>query len=114
VSVQTKPWTYRFDADFPMLRSPALHGSSPAGSCTVRNAAFPFQERRRSIVGLDAFVLMDRTEVVRFGWTAANSLVLFWPSRLVHLVGDRGWTFDQAAQWLLNAARRNLLGDSAT
>jgi AcrR family transcriptional regulator len=33
----------------------------------------------------------------------------FGPNAWYSLVGDRGWTFDQAAQWLLQAARRDLL-----
>ncbi|MGH3169139.1 MAG: TetR/AcrR family transcriptional regulator [Trebonia sp.] len=33
----------------------------------------------------------------------------FGPSAWASLVGDRGWTFDQAAQWLLHSARRDLL-----
>jgi AcrR family transcriptional regulator len=35
----------------------------------------------------------------------------FGPSAWASLVGDRGWTFDQAAQWLLQSARRDLLQD---
>jgi AcrR family transcriptional regulator len=34
----------------------------------------------------------------------------FGPSAWYSLVGDRGWTFDQAERWLLAAARRDLLG----
>jgi AcrR family transcriptional regulator len=37
----------------------------------------------------------------------------FGPNAWYSLVGDRGWTFDQAAQWLLDAARRDLLTESA-
>jgi AcrR family transcriptional regulator len=33
----------------------------------------------------------------------------FGPNAWCSLVGDRGWTFDQAEQWLLEAARRDLL-----
>jgi len=33
----------------------------------------------------------------------------FGPGAWCALVGDRGWTFDQAAQWLHQAARRDLL-----
>jgi AcrR family transcriptional regulator len=33
----------------------------------------------------------------------------FGPNAWYSLVGDRGWTFDQAEQWLLEAARRDLL-----
>jgi hypothetical protein len=31
------------------------------------------------------------------------------PSAWYSLAAGRGWTFDQAAQWLLQAARRDLL-----
>jgi AcrR family transcriptional regulator len=37
----------------------------------------------------------------------------FGPNAWYSLVGDRGWTFDQAEQWLLEAARRDLLKESA-
>jgi hypothetical protein len=33
----------------------------------------------------------------------------FGPNAWYSLVGDRGWTFGQAEQWLLEAARRDLL-----
>jgi len=33
----------------------------------------------------------------------------FGPNAWYSLVGDRGWSFDQAEQWLLEAARRDLL-----
>jgi AcrR family transcriptional regulator len=33
----------------------------------------------------------------------------FGPGAWYSLVGDRGWTFDRAAEWLLQAARRALL-----
>ena len=33
----------------------------------------------------------------------------FGPNAWCSLVGDRGWTFDQAEQWLLGATRRDLL-----
>lgn len=35
----------------------------------------------------------------------------FGPGAWSSLVGDRGWTFDQAEQWLLQAARRELRRD---
>lgn len=35
----------------------------------------------------------------------------FGPNAWASLIGDRGWTFDQAAQWLLHGARRDLLKD---
>jgi AcrR family transcriptional regulator len=35
----------------------------------------------------------------------------FGPSAWCSLVGDRGWAFDQAEQWLLQAARRDLRRD---
>jgi AcrR family transcriptional regulator len=38
----------------------------------------------------------------------------FGPSAWCTLVGDRGWTFDQAEQWLLGAARRDLLEEPAS
>jgi hypothetical protein len=38
----------------------------------------------------------------------------FGPNAWYSLVGDRGWTFDQAEQWLLEAVRRDLLGESAS
>jgi len=45
---------------------------------------------------------------------AADMLWFFFgPNAWYSLVGDRGWTFDQAAQWLLEAARRDLLTESA-
>ena len=37
----------------------------------------------------------------------------FGPNAWYSLVGDREWTFDQAEQWLLEAARRDLLKESA-
>ena len=37
----------------------------------------------------------------------------FGPGAWCALVGDRGWSFDQAEQWLLAAARRDLLRDAA-
>jgi AcrR family transcriptional regulator len=45
---------------------------------------------------------------------AADMLWFFFgPNAWYSLVGDRGWTFDQAAQWLLEAARRDLLNEPA-
>jgi AcrR family transcriptional regulator len=38
----------------------------------------------------------------------------FGPNAWYSLVGDRGWTFDQAQQWLLEAARRDLLKEPAS
>jgi hypothetical protein len=38
----------------------------------------------------------------------------FGPSAWCTLVGDRGWTFDQAEQWLLGAACRDLLKEPAS
>jgi hypothetical protein len=35
------------------------------------------------------------------------------PDAWYSLVGDRGWTFEQAMRWLLDAARRDLLTESA-
>jgi AcrR family transcriptional regulator len=41
---------------------------------------------------------------------AADMLWFFFGSNAWYsLVGDRGWSFDQAEQWLLGAARRDLL-----
>jgi hypothetical protein len=37
----------------------------------------------------------------------------FGPNAWYSLVGDRGWTFDQAEQWLLDAARRDLVKEPA-
>jgi AcrR family transcriptional regulator len=37
----------------------------------------------------------------------------FGPNAWYSLVGDRGWTFDQAGQWLLEAARSDLLNEPA-
>jgi AcrR family transcriptional regulator len=45
---------------------------------------------------------------------AADMLWFFFgPNAWYSLVGDRGWTFDQAEQWLLAAARRDLLTEPA-
>jgi AcrR family transcriptional regulator len=45
---------------------------------------------------------------------AADMLWFFFgPNAWYSLVGDRGWTFDQTEQWLLEAARRDLLKDPA-
>lgn len=35
----------------------------------------------------------------------------FGPNAWYSLIGDRGWTFDQAETWLLEAARHDLLAD---
>jgi AcrR family transcriptional regulator len=47
------------------------------------------------------------------GISAARGTDILWfyfgPSAWTSLVGDRGWTFDQAEQWLLEAARRDLV-----
>jgi len=45
------------------------------------------------------------------GPTRAADLLWFYfgPNAWYSLVADRGWTFDQAAQWLLQAARHDLL-----
>ena len=46
---------------------------------------------------------------------AADMLCFFFgPNAWYSLVGDRGWTFDQAEQWLLGAARRDLLEEPAS
>jgi hypothetical protein len=37
----------------------------------------------------------------------------FGPNAWYSLVGDRGWTFDQAAQWLLQPAPRDHLNEPA-
>jgi AcrR family transcriptional regulator len=37
----------------------------------------------------------------------------FGPNAWYSLIGDRGWSFDQAEQWLLEAARRDLLSEAA-
>lgn len=43
--------------------------------------------------------------------TAAADMLWFYfgPNAWYSLVGDRGWTFDRATRWLLDAARRDLL-----
>ena len=38
----------------------------------------------------------------------------FGPNAWYSLVGDRGWTFDQAERWLLDAARGDLLTQPAS
>jgi AcrR family transcriptional regulator len=46
---------------------------------------------------------------------AADTLwFYFGPNAWYTLVGDRGWTFDQAEQWLLEAARQGLLKEPAS
>ena len=46
---------------------------------------------------------------------AADMLWFFFgPNAWYSLVGDRGWTFDQAVQWLHQAARRDLLKEPAS
>ena len=37
----------------------------------------------------------------------------FGPNAWYSLIGDRGWTFDQAEQWLRESARRDLLSNAA-
>jgi AcrR family transcriptional regulator len=46
---------------------------------------------------------------------AADMLWFFFgPNAWYSLVGDRGWTFGQAEEWLLDAARRDLLTEPAS
>jgi AcrR family transcriptional regulator len=51
------------------------------------------------------------------GISPARGADLLWfyfgPNAWCSLVGDRGWTFDQAERWLLEAARRDLLQEPA-
>ncbi|MGH3247507.1 MAG: TetR/AcrR family transcriptional regulator [Trebonia sp.] len=56
---------------------------------------------------------LNELSALKPGISPARGTDILWfyfgPSAWASLVGDRGWTFDQAAQWLLQAARRDLL-----
>jgi AcrR family transcriptional regulator len=56
---------------------------------------------------------LDELGGLRLGVSPSSAADMLWfyfgPSAWYSLVGDRGWTFDQAEQWLLEAARRDLL-----
>jgi AcrR family transcriptional regulator len=58
---------------------------------------------------------LDELGSLRPGVTANRAADMLWfyfgPNAWYSLVGDRGWTFDQAEQWLLEAARGDLLKD---
>jgi AcrR family transcriptional regulator len=58
---------------------------------------------------------LDELGSLRPGVTASRAADMLWfyfgPNAWYSLVGDRGWTFDQAEQWLLEAARGDLLKD---
>lgn len=56
---------------------------------------------------------LDDLGALKPGISPAQGTDILWfyfgPSAWCTLVGDRGWTFDRAGQWLLRAARRDLL-----
>jgi AcrR family transcriptional regulator len=56
---------------------------------------------------------LDDLGALKSGISPARGTDILWfyfgPGAWTSLVGDRGWTFDQAAQWLLQSARRDLL-----
>ena len=60
---------------------------------------------------------LDELGALRPGITPVRAADMLWfffgPNAWYSLVGDRGWTFDQAEQWLLEAVRRDLLEESA-
>jgi AcrR family transcriptional regulator len=60
---------------------------------------------------------LDQLGGLRPGISPGRGADMLWfyfgPNAWYSLVGDRGWTFDQAEQWLLEAARRDLLRESA-
>jgi AcrR family transcriptional regulator len=60
---------------------------------------------------------LNELGALRAGISPARAADMLWfyfgPNAWYSLVGDRGWTFEQAAQWLLDAARRDLLAEPA-
>jgi AcrR family transcriptional regulator len=61
---------------------------------------------------------LNELGALRPGISPARGADMLWfffgPNAWYSLVGDRGWTFDQAEQWLLGAARRDLLKEQAS
>jgi AcrR family transcriptional regulator len=61
---------------------------------------------------------LDELGALKPGISPARAADMLWfffgPNAWYSLVGDRGWTFEQAARWLLAAARRDLLTESAS
>jgi AcrR family transcriptional regulator len=59
---------------------------------------------------------LDELGSLRPGVTASRAADMLWfyfgPNAWYSLVGDRGWTFDQAEQWLLAAVHGDLLKES--
>jgi AcrR family transcriptional regulator len=60
---------------------------------------------------------LDKLGALKPGISPGRAADMLWfffgPNAWYSLVGDRGWTFEQAAHWLLDAARRDLLTESA-
>jgi len=60
---------------------------------------------------------LNELGALRPGISPGRAADLLWfyfaPNAWYSLVGDRGWTFDEAEQWLLQAARRGLLKEPA-
>lgn len=56
---------------------------------------------------------LDDLGALRPGTSTAQAADMLWfyfgPNAWCSLVGERGWTFDQAEQWLLHAASRDIL-----
>jgi AcrR family transcriptional regulator len=61
---------------------------------------------------------LNELGALRPGISPARGADMLWfffgPNAWCSLVGDRGWSFDQAEQWLLGAARRDLLKEPAS
>jgi AcrR family transcriptional regulator len=61
---------------------------------------------------------LDELGALKPGVTPDRGADMLWfyfgPNAWYSLVGDRGWAFDRAAQWLLEGARRDLLKESAS
>lgn len=60
---------------------------------------------------------LNDLDALKTGLSPARAADMLWfyfgPSAWYSLVGDRGWTFERAAEWLLQAARRDLLREVA-
>ncbi len=61
---------------------------------------------------------LDELGALRPGISPDRGADMLWfffgPNAWCSLVGERGWSFDQAEQWLLAAARRDLLSQPAS
>jgi AcrR family transcriptional regulator len=93
---------------FAELLQPAIN--DPTGATAM--AAAPQAEDPEEVLALCA------TAALKPGISLIRAGDMLWfyfgPDAWYSLVGDRGWTFGQAEQWLLGIARRDLLTEPAS